>query len=703
MKTLLNSFKDGNTFLLEVPLPKLKAGNILIRTTTSLLSSGTERMLVEFSKANLISKALKQPERVKDVIQKAKADGIISTYESIKSKLEDAIPMGYSNVGIVVEIGQDVKDFKIGDRVISNGSHSEYVSVPQNLCAKIPIEVNDETAVFTILASIGLNGIRLAKPQFGETFLVSGLGIIGLLTAQLLKANGCRVLGIDPEKSKCTIANKLGIETYLLEKDSHPLEWCLTKTSNIGLDAVIITATTISNSPIELATKALRKRGRIILVGQTGLNLDRNQFYKKEISFQVSCSYGPGRYDPQYEEKGNDYPISYVRWTEKRNFEAVLNAMRDNYLNTEKLISKCFDFNKAVSAYEFLLNQSSSLGILLTYPEEEKKQQRRIIPLNNEPNIQSNILKKATKNLGNVSFIGAGNYAGKILIPAFAKAQANFITIASNNGVKPKLFGEKFKFLNASTDIEATINDKASNTIVISTRHDSHAELILKSIKKDKNVFVEKPLCLNIDQLCEIQKEFKNEKILMVGFNRRFSPFIKNLKNKLDNIEQPKAFIYTCNAGEIDNNHWTKNRDIGGGRLLGEACHFVDLLRFLASCKITSLDLLQTQENYPDTFSLNMRFEDGSIGTIHYFSNGSKSIPKERIEVFTAKTIFRIDNFRRIQSWGENSIKNKKSLRQNKGQIECVKAFLDSIKDNKPSPIPIEEIFEVHKWIFQIV
>lgn len=703
MKTLLNSFKDGSTFLLEVPTPHITAGNILIKTHVSLLSSGTERMLVEFGKANLIQKAIKQPERVKEVLQKASTDGILSTYEAVNNKLNDAIPMGYSNVGTIVGIGKDVKGFNLGERVVSNGPHAEFVSVPKNLCAKVPDIVNDETAVFTVLGAIGLNGIRLANPLLGETFLVSGLGIIGLLTAQLLKANGCKVLCIDPDNSKCMIANQLGFETLTLNRASNPLDWCLSKTANIGLDGVIITATTTSNEPIELAANALRKRGRIILVGQTGLNLDRNQFYKKEISFQVSCSYGPGRYDKEYEEQGNDYPIGFVRWTEKRNFDAILQAMKDRHIKTNQLISKYFIFNEAVSAYEYLLERPSSLGLVLKYPRNSEEKPQRNIVLNNKK-ISKIDLKN--DNISNeISFIGSGSYASKILIPAFSKAGAKFKTLASNNGINPVILGKRFKFKNGSTDIHQTINDKEIGSIIIATRHDSHSELILKALKANKNIFVEKPLCLNSNQLQEIEKSLNNNKILMVGFNRRFSPFIKTLKNKLDTIIQPKAFIYTCNAGQIDADHWIQNPNIGGGRLIGEACHFIDLLRFLSGSKIINLDLFKTDEikKCTDTFTLNIKFENGSIGTIHYFSNGSKLLPKERLEVFTANTIFRIDNFIRIQSWGPHAIKNKRLLRQNKGQYECANAFLDSITSKKQSPIPIEEIIEIHKWIFKLM
>ena len=701
MKTLLNSFKDGSTFLLEVPIPKIKSKNILIRSSISLLSSGTERMLIEFGKANIFQKAFQQPEKVKEVLNKLSTDGALATFDSVKNKLEQSINMGYSNVGVVVAVGEGTKGFQVGDRVVSNGSHSEYNLVPYNLCAKIPDNVSDENAVFTVLSAIGLNGIRLAKPLFGETFLVSGLGIIGLLTAQILKAHGCNVLGLDPDENKCKLAQDFGVKTFVLDDKKDPLKWCFSNTSDVGLDGVIITASTKSNKPIELAANASRKKGRIILVGISGLDLNRNQFYKKELTFKVSCSYGPGRYDPNYEDEGIDYPIGYVRWTEQRNFEAVLNAMSKGFIKTNKMITKSYEFNKALDAYNFLEENSQAIGILLKYDSKSDLNDKTIKLNKNKKNKFISLINNKGPKL---SFIGCGNYAEKILIPTFFKNKSALITLASNNGTKPCLLGKKYKFAKASTDIDETIKDNESEIIVICTRHESHAELINSALIAGKHVFVEKPLCINTKELKEIKKNYDGSKILMVGFNRRFSPFIKDLKDKLDNIKKPKAFIYTCNSGSIDVNHWTQNKSLGGGRLIGEACHFVDLLRYLVGRRISNISLTEALDNKtcPDIFSLNLKFEDGSIGTIHYFSNGNKAFPKERLEVFADNSIYKLDNFLKCKSWGF-PIQNRKSYRQMKGQDECVKQFLSSVKDMKDSPIPIEEIFEVHEKIFSLL
>ena len=521
---------------------------------------------------------------------------------------------------------------KVGQRVVSNGYHAEYVAVSENLCQKIPHDVDDLTAVFTVLGSIGLQGIRLLKPTLGETFLVSGLGLIGILAAQLLKYNGCNVLAIDPEKKKCDLAERCGIKSFHLKSGSDPINWCLKNTNNIGVDGVLITASTKSSDPLDLAAKVSRLRGRIVLVGVTGMEIKRELFYKKELSFQVSCSYGPGRYDPNYEKLGQDYPIGFVRWTEKRNFEAVLRAFSSKKVIVDNLISKYFPINEVAKAYELLLNDFSALGIVLKYPKQVKKTD--FIEIFKEKIDSNFVVDKNPK----ISFIGAGNYARKILIPSFVKAGAKFNFISSMSGVGPVFVGKKFNFKSAATtNTQDIFNDKETNSIVIASRHDSHAKYLLQGLKSGKNVFVEKPICLNLNELEEIKKYLFDKKIskkplLMVGYNRRFAPLILNLKNLLDEISTSKAYVYTCNAGYIDQKHWTQDPNIGGGRLIGEACHFVDLLRFLEQSPIKNIALTSVPQNNTnsDTFSLQIQFESGSIGTVHYFSNGNKSYPKEK-------------------------------------------------------------------------
>lgn len=703
MKVLLQSLKNGSIQLADVPAPNVCKGNILIKTSLSLISAGTERMLVEFGRDNFINKAIKQPDKVKQVVDKVKNDGVFSTYQSVSDKLDQPIQLGYSNVGEVIEVGEGVSEFKVGDRVISNGPHSEIVLVPKNLACKIPDSVSDEDAVLTVLASIGLQGIRLANPLLGETFLVSGLGLIGILVSKLLLLNGCRVLGIDPDPEKCILASSFGISTQCISRENDNVAWCLKQTNQVGVDGVIVTAATKSSDPIHDAAKACRKKGRIILVGVTGLDLRRDLFYEKELSFQVSCSYGPGRYDENYEKNGNDYPLQYVRWTLKRNFEAILDAVKQKKLNFTSLISKRFEYENAAKAYSYLLENKSVLGILLNYSRDNISPTKTIqINTSND----DNLFNKDEKVV--LNFVGAGNYASKVLIPAFRKSGVELRNLCTIGGISSGWVGKKFGFQIASSDLEEVFKDKISNTFVIATRHDSHAKYVIKALNEGKNVFVEKPLCINkkeLEVIEEIILKKQKKPLLMVGFNRRFSPQILQLKKEMEKSNSPKSIIYTCNAGYLPNEHWTNQRDIGGGRLLGEACHFVDLIRFLVGFEIESMEMVHAEDPKacPDTFSIQSKFKDGSIASIHYFSNGNKSFPKERIEVYAAGNIYQLNNFKSLKVFGSSKLKGSKYINQDKGQILCVKAFVDSILGDQKPPIPYNELFEVQNWIFEVL
>ncbi len=698
MKQVFQKLSSGKTIIPSIPAPAIGEGQLLIRTSHSLLSVGTEKMLLEFSKANIIVKAQKQPDKVKEVFDKALNEGVLTTLNAIRHKLDQSIPLGYCNVGEVISIGEGVSGFSIGDRVASNGPHAEVVLVSQNLCAKIPKEVNDEEAVFTVLGSIGLQGIRLAEPTFGETFLVIGLGLIGLLTAQLLLANGCKVLAIDTDHSKCEIAKSLNIHTLHLKDGIDPIEWSIKYSDNKGVDGVIITASTSSNEPVEVAAKSCRKKGRIILVGVTGLKLRRDLFYEKELSFQVSCSYGPGRYDANYEEKSNDYPLGYVRWTEKRNFEAILEAIKNRRLKTSILISHRFNLEKVNEAYSLISSNEPFLGVILNYPFDYNATERTLV-------LRKTEYTGIALNEPIVSFIGAGNHASRFLIPAFKKTKTKFSSIVAKNGFSPLCLANKFGFDKASTDHTEILEDKICNTIVIATHHDSHAFFIKKAIENNKHIFVEKPLCINQKELESIETSYTGNQILMVGYNRRFSSLIKQLKLNLENHHGPKSFIYTCNSGYLPNDHWQQDLKKGGGRLIGEACHFVDLLRFLAGKEIIdmSTSYLSEESLVKDTFTIQIRFLDNSMGTIHYFANGHKSFPKERLEIFVNGSIFQLDNFKRLRSWGKGNHRNISLINQDKGQSECVKQFISSIRNNTQSPIPIEQIFEVQRWILKAV
>ena len=690
MKTIIQNLKNGEISLLDSPKPSKKDGHLIIATESSLISSGTEKMLIDFGKANFIEKAKQQPEKVKKALQKVKNDGIYSTASSINAKLDTPLTLGYSNAGIIVE--NENEKFKIGDRVVSNGAHSEVVSVPYNLCAKIPNNVSNEAASFTVLGSISMQGIRLLNPTIGESIVVIGLGLVGLLSVQILRANGCQVLGIDYSTQRCELAKSFGAEVVDLSKDENPINIANNFSKNKGVDGALITASTKSNDPVHQAAQMCRKRGKIILVGVTGLNLNRNDFYEKELTFQVSCSYGPGRYDDSYELGGNDYPFGFVRWTEQRNFEAVLQLISEGKINTNALTTHIIPFHNAKKAYEIIQNDKSSLGVVFDYGRNKKT-------ILSENSVNLIPKKKTIIDAPTIGFIGAGNYASKVLIPAFLRQKVNLKTLASINGRNSAYFGNKFGFNKCTSDLDEIFNDDEINTIVIASRHDSHADLALKSIKSNKNIFLEKPLCLNIGELDKIRSELdkNNEISFTLGFNRRFSPFTQKIKNLLKKTNSPLSMIMTINAGHISSEHWTQSPDIGGGRIIGEACHFIDLLRFLADSKISSFGKISMDSKTNDTLTINLYFENGSIGTIHYFANGNSKQQKERLEVFSEGRYILLDNFKKLTTYGFKRLRKTSFISQNKGQKECVEAFCSTIKNQSDNIIPLEEIFEVSK------
>ncbi|MDT3719475.1 bi-domain-containing oxidoreductase [Pseudomonas oryzihabitans] len=707
MKQVVQNMANGDTTLVQAPMPALRSGALQINTTRTLISAGTERMLVGFGKANWIDKARQQPDKVRMVLQKIQTDGLATTVEAVRSKLAQPLPLGYCNVGMIGAVGAGVSGFKAGDRVVSNGPHADVVVVPKNLCALIPDAVSDEAASFTVLASIGLQGIRLAQPTLGEAFVVTGVGLIGLLTVQLLRAQGCRVLAIDFDEQKLALARSYGAEICNPGKGEDPVAAGMAFSRSRGVDGVIITASTKSSNPVTQAANMCRKRGRIVLVGVTGLELNRSDFYEKELTFQVSCSYGPGRYDPVYEEQGNDFPIGFVRWTEQRNFEAVLDMLASGQLDVEGLISHRFAFEAAPDAYQVLTNEGSALGIVLEYnsPPQERHVKQVALPA------QSQLPFDPAKPV--VGFIGAGNYASRMLIPAFKAAGAQFRTIVTAGGLSGVIHGSKAGFTQASTDIEALLADPEINVAAIVTRHDSHARLVTQALAAGKHVFVEKPLAIKPQELSHVesayldavQKGFKPH--LMVGFNRRFSPQVQKMKALLRAVREPKSFIMTMNAGAIPADHWTQDIAVGGGRIIGEACHFIDLMRFLAGVPIVSIQARRMGDTpliavSEDKVSIILGFEDGSFGTIHYLANGAASFPKERVEVFTAGRVLQLDNFRKLKGFGWPGFNRMNLWKQNKGQAECAAAFLSAVAQGEATPISSEEVFEVARVSIEV-
>ena len=701
MLQVINHLSRGVVALNEVPCPSPNPGSVLVRTHRSLVSVGTERMLVDFGRANIIDKARQQPDKVRQVLNKIKVDGLASTWEAVRAKLDEPMPMGYCNVGTVVELGVEVAHLRIGDRVASNGKHAEMVVVPKNLCARIPDSVSDEAASFTVIGAVALQGLRLAAPTLGEAVVVTGLGLIGLMTVQLLRAQGCRVLGIDFEADKLALARQFGAEVVDLSAGADPVAAAIGFSRGRGVDAVIITASTKSNEPMHQAASMCRQRGRIILVGVAGLALSRTDFYEKELTFQVSCSYGPGRYDPAYESAGQDYPVGFVRWTEQRNFEAVLDMLAEGSLDVSPLISHRFTLEQAADAYALIAEHKPCLGIVLEYPADSRPFDARTA---RTIRIADPAATSAQASV-TIGVIGSGNYAGRVLIPALCETSAELKVVASSNGLSAANVARKNGIPLATTDTTTILGNPAINTVVIATRHDSHAHFVCEALRAGKHVFVEKPLAIAGDELTAIQQAYAQARtplgfapLIMVGFNRRFAPQIVKIKALLALTQERKAFVMTVNAGAIPPQHWTQDRKIGGGRIIGEGCHFIDLLRHLAGCGISRLRASGFGGGSgvrDDKVNITLEFADGSIGAIHYLANGNRSFPKERLEVYCAGAILQLENFRTLRGFGWPQFSRHTLWRQDKGQKQCAAAFVRAITKGGESPIPFDELIEV--------
>ncbi|PID69822.1 MAG: dehydrogenase [Flavobacteriales bacterium] len=693
MKQIIQDLKNGDTILEEVPVPKVKTGQVLIKTTRSLVSLGTERMLVEFGKANFIQKAKQQPDKVKMVLDKVKTDGLKPTMDSVFNKLNQPLPLGYCNVGEVVEVGRGVSEFQVGDRVVSNGNHAEYVLVPKNLVAKIPDAISDEEAAFTVIGSIGLQGIRLLNPTFGETIVVIGLGLIGLVTAQLLKANGCTVIGFDFDPEKIKIAKDKGIIAVNLAEGTDLVKFVESFTNGIGADGVVITASNKSNEIISQSAKMCRKRGRVVLVGVIGLKLSRADFYEKEITFQVSCSYGPGRYDEEYEQKGNDYPIGFVRWTEKRNFEAVLQAIANGSLDVMPLITEKIDIKDYKQVYGDMKNSKSIASILVYNQTETPKRTIEIIK------------KSFSGSKGIIGIIGAGNFTSSTLLPNLKKAGAKIKYIASSGGLSSTTMAKRHDIANATTDYKEILSDSEIDLVMITTKHNAHAKMVLECLQAGKGVFVEKPLALNKEELSSIIAEYnKQNVVLSVGFNRRFAPLALKMKELLGSDDTPKNIITTMNAGFIPANSWVQDMEVGGGRIIGEACHYIDLCTYLSGSKVTAVCMnamgIHPQEN-TDNASILLRYANGTNAVINYFANGSKAYSKERIEVYSQERTLIMDNWRNLKTYGFKGGNSKSS--QDKGHFNQFKTLIHQQISGDEPIIPFEEIVNTTKASFAAI
>jgi predicted dehydrogenase/threonine dehydrogenase-like Zn-dependent dehydrogenase len=702
MKQLLQNLKNGKTTIEDVPMPTPRAGTALVKTAASLVSAGTERMLVEFAEKNLVGKARSRPDLVKQVLDKARREGIAPTLAATFNRLDSPMPLGYSASGVIVALGKNMPGFKVGQRVACAGAgfanHAEYNVVQKNLITPLPDNVDFESAAFATLGAIAMHGFRLAEPQVGERVAIIGMGLLGLLAGQMAAAAGCNVLGIDVNPQRIKLASSLGLQA-VTRKNAESASQSFT--ANRGFDIVLICADASSNDPVELAGVIARDRARIVATGAVGLNIPRKIYYEKELSFINSRSYGPGRYDLSYEENGNDYPIGFVRWTEGRNLESVIELMGNGKLKVQPLISHRFPIEDAASAYEVITGKTKQpfLGVLLKYSEEKKQEETKIV------------FSSAAKSSGTVRLgvLGAGNYANAMLLPAAKSVKdIEFIGIASSGGLHAQHSGKKFGFKYATSSEDEIINDPNINTVAILTRHDSHADLIVKALKAGKHVFVEKPLAIDRKQLAAVTKALStvNSQLLTVGFNRRFSPLGQKLLEFLSDRTEPMHVHYRVNAGYIPLNHWTQDETVGGGRIIGEGCHFVDFITFLVGASPVSVTAHALPDNgkyHEDNISMTFAFPDGSIGVVDYLANGDKTFPKERVEVFTGGMIAVLDDYRKLEMVKDGRRKNVGLAAQDKGQKSEMQVFAKAIREGAQPPIPYEQLIGVTRSTFAAV
>ncbi len=696
---LIQALDTGEASLLEAPVPKPDRVSLLVETRATVVSAGTERMMVEFGRGSLIEKMRQQPDKVRQVIDKARTDGVGPTLEAVRSKLATPLALGYCHAGVVVDAGPSAP-FRAGDRVVTNGNHAEFVVVPHTLAARIPDSVPDEVAAFTPLAAIALQGIRLANPTLGETVVVYGLGLIGLLAVQLLRAHGCRIIGIDTDPVRRELARAFGadvIDGSAGDVASH----VLSRTAGIGCDAVLLTLSSSSDEPVHNAAMMSRKRGRIVLVGVTGLRLSRDDFYRKELSFAVSCSYGPGRYDSAYEEQAQDYPLPFVRWTEQRNFEAVLVLMAEGRVDPRPLITHRFAFADAPNAYDLIASAEPSLAIVLEYPIRSDyfvEPEKRVV-----------VLSGAAPRSGRftVGCIGAGNFGVRTLIPAVSAAGGQLKVVASSRGIGAALAARRLGFERATSDVETIFGDESLDTVVILTRHDSHARYAARALQLGKHVFVEKPLALTLVELDQIEElARKSQGILTVGFNRRFAPLALRLRADIERRAGPVAIVITVNAGTVPRDHWIQDPEAGGGRIVGEACHFIDLARFLVGAPVVTASATSARDRdgrpIDDVTHLAISFADGSTTAIHYLANGASAFPKERVEVFADGRTWQLDNWRKLRAWGGGRSAGGVFGQQDKGHRQELRAFAAAVRSGGLPPIPYDELFEVSRWSIRL-
>lgn len=701
MEQLVQSLKDGAMQLLQVPFPALQPGCILVRNHFSVISAGTEGKSVKDARLGYVAKARARKEEVGKVMKSVQNFGLIPTYKMVMNKLESPSPLGYCCAGEVIAVASDVKDFRIGDFVACGGNtavHAEVVAVPVNLCVKISNDVNIRDAAFATLGAIAMQGIRQADLRLGENAVVIGLGLIGQLTIQMLNAAGIRTIGIDIDERMVQLASANGCELSINRRSETLENDVLDFTAGHGTDAVIITAGTDSTDPVDLAGALSRKKGKVVIVGAVPTGFKRANYFKKELELKMSSSYGPGRYDREYEEEGIDYPYAYVRWTENRNMEAFVELLRKGKLNIAGLITHEYPFTKAEDAYKVIVEKTEPFtGMVLKY--DVKKELASNVKLAE---------RKYSKSQPVIGLIGAGSFAQNYLLPALKdKAQLAIVATARPNNAR--YIADKYSFASCTGNASEVFSDKDVNTVFIATRHDTHAEYVMEALKSNKNIFVEKPLCLTENDLHQIKALYDTKSVqLMLGFNRRFSPYTETLRSFISQSEKlssasPIAINYRINAGVVAADHWVHDPKVGGGRILGEVCHFIDLCTFITGSKVAgvSANSMNTADGKTDTLTVNLSFANGSIANISYFSNGQKELPKERLEVFAGGVVAIIDDFKSVVTYGKTV--SEKSGKQDKGHAKEVELFMNSIREGKDAPIPFDEIYHSMLVTFKVL
>lgn len=696
MKQVLQYDREKKVQVKDIPTPQMKSVGLVVDNRSSLISVGTEKSIIELSQMSIIGKAKQRPDAVKQVIEKVKTEGIKSTYNKVMGKLSTPLPLGYSCAGVVREVHHSLDKFSVGERVACAGfgyaSHSETIFVPTNLTVKIPDSVSFDEASFVTVGAIALQGVRVADLRLGETVAVIGLGLLGQITCMLLRASGCKVIGMDVDPEKLIQAKSCGA-TETCMSDSAAISTIMNQTSGHGVDSVIITAATESAGPIALAGDICREKGTVVLVGAVKMDIPRKAYYDKELSFKLSRSYGPGRYDYNYEEAGNDYPYSYVRWTENRNMDAFLKLIAENKINVKQLISHRFNISQAEEAYNLIAGKTDEkfTGVMLQYSQQETKTK--------DIETKTTHTTPNTNTETNIGFIGAGGFASGVLLPNIKQLGGyNLKAIMSGSGISAESSSERFGFETTVSNTKDMMNNKDIGTIFIANRHNQHAELVLDAMQNGKSVFVEKPLCMNQEELNKIINVYnENPSRMMVGYNRRFAPIVQEIKKKLQNNSYPLSMYYRINGGFIPSGTWIQDSESGGGRVIGEVCHFVDLLSYLTEspiCKVEAESLAMPDERFrsDDNLQITLRFENGSVGTINYVASGNTMVSKEYLEIFGGGMAITMNDFKTLTIADDKNTKIDKKQSQNKGHNAMLHAFCESLKNKTNSPIPFQQI-----------